>query len=229
MNRTALLAGCALLGLFAINPSFGADLAQPRPYSRGPIYQPAYVAPFTWQGFYATVDAGYGWSSSTLTASGMSTTVHPKGAVLSGGFGYNFQAGSLVFGVEGDSGPSWMRDTNAAAAPCASCEVRNHYLATVRGRLGYAFDNWLPYATAGAAFGDITIKTPAGGSQGENKVGWTAGAGLEYAFTGTRWSTKLEYLYVNLGSATCDAMHCGVSTTADLKANVVRLGLNYKF
>jgi outer membrane immunogenic protein len=87
----------------------------------------------------------------------------------------------------------------------------------------------LPYATGGAAFGDITVNTPAGGSQAQNKVGWTAGAGVEYAFTGSRWSTKLEYLYVNLGSATCDAAHCGVSTSADFKANVVRLGLNYRF
>lgn len=155
--------------------------------------------------------------------------MHPDGAVLSGGFGYNFQAGSLVYGIEGDAGPSWMRDTNAAVAPCASCEVRNHYLATARARVGYAFDRWLPYVTGGAAFGDITIKTPAGGSQQSNQVGWTAGGGVEYAFAGTNWSTKLEYLYVDLGSATCDAVHCGTSTSADFKSNIVRVGLNYRY
>ena len=39
----------------------------------------------------------------------------------------------------------------------------------------------------------------------------------------------LEYLYADLGSATCDAAHCGVSTDADFKANVVRVGVNYRF
>jgi outer membrane immunogenic protein len=228
MNRTALLAGCALLALFAINPSFGTDLAQPRPFTKAPIYQPA--APFTWSGFYATFNAGYGWGDSTLSnTAGATSSVSPSGPLLGSGFGYNIQTGNWVWGLEGDIGPSWMRDTNAAVATCASCEVRNHYLGTARGRIGYAFDNWLPYATGGAAFGDITVKTPGGGSQGENKVGWTAGAGVEYAFMGTRWSTKLEYLYVDLGSMTCDATHCGTATDADFKANVVRMGLNYKF
>ena len=85
------------------------------------------------------------------------------------------------------------------------------------------------YITGGVAFGDITVTGPAGNKQVANNVGWTAGAGVEYAFAASRWSTKLEYLYTDLGSATCDPAYCGVSTTADFKANLFRVGLNYRF
>jgi len=112
---------------------------------------------------------------------------------------------------------------------CPGGQARNFYLATLRGRLGYAWDHWLAYVTGGAAFGDIQVSTPAGGSQFDERVGWTAGGGVEYAFPGTRWSTKIEYLYTDLGSMTCDAAHCGVPVNADFHANVVRAGLNYHF
>ena len=61
------------------------------------------------------------------------------------------------------------------------------------------------------------------------KVGWTAGAGLEYAFI-DHWSAKLEYLYVDLGKATCDAV-CSGGDPFDVTFNtsIVRAGVNYKF
>lgn len=230
MTRTATTVAAGFLVAIATSASYGTDLARPRPYVKAPAYQPVYVAPFTWQGFYADFNGGYGWGTSTLTGpTGITSTTNPVGALLGTGFGYNFQAGNFVYGIEGDADYSWMEDTSDTVGPCPSCTVHNYYLATVRGRLGYAWDRWLPYITGGAAIGSINVSTPAGGAHGTDNVGWTVGGGIEYAFAATHWSTKLEYLYADLGSVTCDAAHCGTSVGADFHANIVRVGLNYHF
>jgi outer membrane immunogenic protein len=229
MNRIAVGLAVCIVSLLTMGPSQGTDLVQPRPYVKAPIYRPYSTPAFTWQGFYVGFNGGYGWSDSTLSGATGTSTVHPSGALLGSTAGYNFQTAKLVYGIEGDIDYSWMRDTNAAVAPCASCEVQNRYLATLRGRLGYAWDRWLPYITGGAAFGNIKISTPAGGSQTQNKVGWTVGGGVEYAFPASHWSTKIEYLYADLGSAKCDAAYCGTQTSANLHANVIRVGINYKY
>ena len=68
------------------------------------------------------------------------------------------------------------------------------------------------------------------GSVTNSKAGWTVGTGLEYAFAGG-WSSKLEYLYVDLGSSTCRNAVCTLplDETASFKASVVRAGVNYRF
>jgi outer membrane immunogenic protein len=63
-------------------------------------------------------------------------------------------------------------------------------------------------------------------SSSSSQLGWTIGAGLEYAFMGN-WSAKLEYLYVDLGNF--DAGIAPVVNTVSFKENIVRAGLNYKF
>ena len=81
----------------------------------------------------------------------------------------------------------------------------------------------------GAAFGDIKGEVASAGSFSKTAVGWNVGGGLEYAFL-NNWSAKLEYLYVDLGTATCGA---GCSTTnpfdVTFSTQIVRGGLNYKF
>jgi outer membrane immunogenic protein len=99
----------------------------------------------------------------------------------------------------------------------------------MRGRVGYAFGRWLPYITGGGAWGNVYLAGP-GGSVSKTKGGWTAGAGVEWAFAGP-WTAKVEYLYVDLGTATCGAASCGFATDASvsMKANLMRLGVNYRF
>lgn len=227
MHRTTLAVTVGMFVLAVAEPCGAADLARPI-YRKAPVYQ-TFVPPFTWSGFYVGINAGYGFGDSTLSGAGASTTVHPDGALLGPTIGYNFQAGSAVYGIEGDIDYSWMRKTADATGPCPSCEVRNNYIATIRGRLGWAFDRWLPYVTGGVAFGDIQFEAPGGGSAFTDKVGWTVGGGVEYAFVASHWSTKLEYQYVDLGSASCDAAHCGTATDADFKANTIRWGVNYRY
>jgi outer membrane immunogenic protein len=104
-------------------------------------------------------------------------------------------------------------------------------LSTARIRIGYAFNQILVYGTGGIAFGDIQsgLNPPATFDSSIN-VGWTAGAGIEYAFA-QNWSAKIEYLYINLGSVSCTSANCGpaVPFTVPLTESVVRAGVNFKF
>src|SRR6185295_17341923 len=141
--------------------------------------------------------------------------------------GYNYQVGSWVLGIEGDY--DWANVTgNSPCFAAATCEIKNSYLATFRGRFGYAYDRWLPYLTAGGAYGDVKATiNPVAFTASKALFGWTVGAGVEYAFLGN-WTAKLEYLYVDLGN-----FDTGFTTPVvdhvNFREHVVRAGLNYKF
>jgi outer membrane immunogenic protein len=224
MNLKLLGAGLGALALLA--SSFSAQAADIPP----PVYKGVrpVVAYYNWTGFYAGINAGYGWGTSNWTFPA-GTSVKPKGALVGGTLGYNYQVGSLVYGIEGDFDWSGVKGS-VACDPVTTCETSSTWLATFRGRIGYAFDRWLPYFTAGGAYGnvkatatDAVLGVVATGSQ--SKFGWTAGAGLEYAFLGN-WTAKIEYLYVDLGSFDVGAP---AVTTISFKENIIRGGLNYKF
>ena len=109
-----------------------------------------------------------------------------------------------------------------------TCETKNSWLGTARFRLGYAgWNNWLPYFTAGGAFGNIKASTFFGETS-KTKMGWTAGVGVEYAIMAA-WSVKLEYLYVDLGKFDCGTTCGATPDDVSFKANLVRAGVNYRF
>jgi outer membrane immunogenic protein len=218
--------GLAALGLFAI--SFSAHAADIPP----PVYKGvrSVVAYYNWTGFYAGINAGYGFGTSGWSDP-PGTSVKPKGALFGGTLGYNYQVGSLVYGLEGDFDWSGVKGTADCVPGLITCETRNRWLATFRGRVGYAFDRWLPYITGGGAYG--TVKATATdftgtvlATESKSRLGWAFGAGLEYAFLGN-WTAKIEYLYVDLGSF--DAGVAPFATNVNFKENIVRAGLNYKF
>src|SRR5262249_61633697 len=91
----------------------------------------------------------------------------------------------------------------------------NARLATVRGRLGYGADRFMPYVTGGAAFGNIKAPVPGLATTSSDNAGWTIGAGLEAALA-LNWTAKVEYLYVDLGGFNCGLNCNGVSGTAHL-------------
>ena len=228
--KRLLLLGCAALVAAATGfSSFAADL--PRPVYKAP--PPVYVAPFSWTGFYVGINGGYGFGSSEWSNTG-SDTFEVNGGLVGATLGYNIQTGNWVWGIEGDIDASWIKgsDSNpAGGGVCggtAGCETNVPWFATVRGRVGYAWDRLLPYVTGGIAFGGIKV-TPNGGTEvSDTNFGWTAGVGVEYAFN-RAWSGKLEYLYADLGSVDCPASNCGVDTNVDFKTNIVRVGVNYRF
>src|SRR5262249_28283067 len=105
---------------------------------------------------------------------------------------------------------------------------RSDFLATARGRVGFAADRLLPYVTGGLAVGNIRATVPDLTGIDKTNTGWTAGGGLEFALSGN-WTAKAEYLYVNLGNASCATL-CGMaSNNVNLITNVVRGGINYRF
>ena len=162
-------------------------------------------------------------------ASGFDRNFDLKGAVAGGTLGYNLQTGAWVWGIEGDFDYSWIKGTDTTTCGGPGCETQNNWLPTGRLRVGYAWDRLLPYITGGAAGGNIKLGGGGLGTESKTKIGWTAGAGLEYAFLGA-WSAKLEYLYVDLGGAECDAATCGGATIdGSFKTSLVRVGVNYRF
>jgi len=116
--------------------------------------------------------------------------------------------------------------------PPFGCETKSKWLATVRGRVGYAFDRALFYGTAGAAFGNVQNGlTPPTTFDSSSQAGWAVGGGIEFAFA-ANWSVKVEYLFVDLPNGFCTtALSCGgaAGSTATFSENIVRAGVNFKF
>lgn len=205
-----------------------ADLpAQPayRPTYKAPAYVPPEPAVATWSGFYVGVNAGYGFGKSDWTDPAISLS--PKGFIAGGTVGYNLQTGTWVWGLEGDIAYSDIKESDDSCTP-GSCETKASWLGTVRGRIGYAgWNNFLPYITGGGAFAGLKASSALGDAS-KTQIGWTAGAGLEYAFM-SNWSAKIEYLYADLGSFDCAACSASGTDSVDFKANLVRGGVNYRF
>jgi outer membrane immunogenic protein len=222
--NSILRAGVAAAALFTVSmAAHAADL--PRPYKA-----PAYVAPVyaNWTGFYVGVNAGYGFGKSNWDIPAVSPS--PKGFLGGLTLGYNYQTGMWVWGLEGDLDYAGLK----GSADCAggTCETKtNNWFGTARGRIGYAgWNNWLPYITGGAAFASIKATSPFGDAS-KTQIGWTAGAGVEYAMW-SNWSVKLEYLYADLGKFDCGASCSGIPGSTDnvsFTTNIVRAGLNYRF
>lgn len=109
------------------------------------------------------------------------------------------------------------------------------YLGTIRARTGFLpTDNLLIYGHAGLAYGrfspvvsSVLIAIPEVDST--NRIGWTIGAGLEYAVT-ENISVQTEYAFTNFGTAT--ATNSGappVAANETLKLHTVKAGLNFRF
>jgi outer membrane immunogenic protein len=225
MMTKIIRTGIAVAALLAAPiAALAADL--PQPSYKAPAYSaPAYV---NWSGLYVCINGGYGFGKSNWTGGGVTTgDFDAKGAPAGLTLGYNLQTGIWVWGLEGDLDYSWMKgSTSNFCTP--DCETKNNWLGTARARLGYAgWSNWLPYITGGAAFGGIKASQGTA-SVSKTAIGWTAGLGVEYAFLGN-WSTKLEYLYTDLGKVTCSAPDCAGNVDIKFKANIVKIGLNYRF
>ena len=238
MKRTLIAAALA----FAVGPqAFAADLppaALPPPPPTAPAtYIPAPpVLIYDWTGFYVGVNAGYGFGNSGWTAAdGISNSFTTKGFLGGGTIGANYQWGPAVLGIEGDidwsnldgklTGCGTVGASVQVLNPGMTCETASDWLATVRGRLGYAFDRILVFGTGGVALANVQgglngTGAPIGsaatggptaaaiaagmGTAGSTtafnsttQVGWTAGAGIEAALS-PRWSVKVEYMFVDL-------------------------------
>ena len=110
------------------------------------------------------------------------------------------------------------------------CDTKSNWLATVRGRAGWAWNRVLFYGTGGAAFANVQAGAGALPFSSSTEAGWTAGVGVEYAFA-PNWTAKVEYLFVDLANASCgfDQLRRHLNTTVSLNENIIRAGINFKF
>jgi outer membrane immunogenic protein len=175
--------------------------------------------------------------------------VSPSGVIGGGQVGYNWMiAPNWLTGVVADIQGSGMKAaaTNTVTPPGFALTNQTNSVAidwfgTLRAKLGITQNSWLFYLTGGLAYGGVrtsgSFVAPGilafSGSDSSTKVGWTAGAGVNYAL-GPKWNLGLEYLYVDLGRAsyteTSPAAPGASLTIGDhAAANVGRVTIDYKF
>jgi outer membrane immunogenic protein len=277
--KKLLLGSVALVALGTVAPAIAADFAVPR--------HVAYVGGTNWTGCHVGGDFGTAWGNSpgyTTTgqsiapatgfvfSSGQQVTQNFGMTGFNGGFygGCDYQFGAWVVGVEGDwsvankEGQGYavptLQNTGGTFvfAQPTQYQMQERWFSTIRGRLGYAVDKWLLYATGGVAFARIdssaacifsTTTGQAGGTpptpcapnsssifQTDNRTGYAVGAGIEYGLS-YGWSVRSEYLYVAFPSYTTFTPGTTVPSpgiyptylSTKLTNNIYRFGLTYKF
>ncbi len=195
-----------------------------------------------WSGAYLGASLGYGWGNSRTTYDRDGNdhltpeTAEPSGYLGSLTLGYNYQLGNnIVVGIEGDIGIMDV-DANDRIDMWDGHVWKSQFggmWGTLRGRLGYAFDNTLIYGTGGLAFME-TAETILGDNDATQNTynegvhtGWVLGGGIEYALS-SNVTTKVEYLHMEFPK------HTGYTNNEELYSfkndvDLVRVGLNYKF
>jgi opacity protein-like surface antigen len=245
-----LFAQAAMLAVILVGPATAADL---------PVKSETPIAPrFTWTGCYLGGQIGGGFAKKDITdpvglvqesflpgsTIGVTTaSPSPSGVVIGGQIGCDYQfAPSWVIGIEGAGAGSTMKGSSIVGLPAgnpdsALVEAKTDFLTSVTARLGYAFDQVLVYGRGGVAMAadryDVSgsfAGTPFGFTGLENRFGWTAGAGVEWAFT-PHWSVNLEYDYYGFGTKTI-AMYDPTNVllgNVDVRQSiqVVKVGLNF--
>ena len=205
---------------------------------------------FDWTGIYFGADGGFGWTLPTgtlLDAMGAPLTPYSyrvNGPVAGLFVGGNYQMNKIVLGVEGDWQWSNLTGNNQILAPLGavgvfpggpftiSTTVKDY--AAVRGRVGFALDQFLVFGTGGWAWGNpltsyaLTNAAPFF-NNGGSSTGWTAGLGVDYAFTESFFG-RIEYRYTSLATAGFVSAATNSAVASDhLPMSDLRAGIAYKF
>jgi outer membrane immunogenic protein len=237
--RRLCLAGLAATAMFGGL----ADAADLIPVS---AYLPTAIAYFNWTGCYVGANVGGLWSNTDWSdqisgdpAVGADFGGHAAAGTIGGAQGgCNYQAGGWVFGLQGDYDWTTARGSNAnLLAAALSDQTQIKQLASLTGRVGYAWDRFLGYVKVGGASAQRAYSFLLGGAGiatvSERRGGWTVGIGGEYAFLD--WlSGFVEYDYYKFGSGG-DALACPgcglVAVTVPFNVttniNVFKIGLNF--
>jgi outer membrane immunogenic protein len=237
-------------------PAFASDLPNTK---EPPVFTPPPPV-FSWTGPYVGAQVGYEWGTTGgdlyNAASGALIEGLPayNGSGVVGGLhaGYNYQISQFVLGIEGDVEGSSYSGSGAdpgVARPFTAYTTNIPVQGSIRGRVGFAWDRVLFYATGGAEFADIrnTYTTPGiapGGlaflalpaipagydSFSTGRVGWTVGGGVEYAID-PNWTIRAEYRYTNYGSFNEYLVNTypGDYVRVHLYDNEAEVGFSYKF
>lgn len=242
-TKTAFFCSAAALAMLTASSASAADLPAATAY-KAPIA--ARTPLVDWTGFYIGGHINESWARNsgttydTTTGGALSTGSDSQSKFHGGGqIGYDYMLPSrFVVGV--------LADVNSGSS--SSSTFSNHtdssktnVSGTVRARLGYAFSSFLLYGTGGWAWstGSATRTQTAAPLTGTtvigttettdvNRNGWTLGAGLAWA-AAAHWNVYGEYRYTDYGSSTVTFPVAQRSTTNSTTANLLELGVNYKF
>ncbi len=193
---------------------------------------------YNWSGMYIGAQAGYavgGKADYTYDDSDYNYS-HDLDGWLGGVYiGYNYQfANQVVLGAEADIAWGDINGSGATAdSDPYSASTSVDWTGSARLRLGYAMDRFLPYVTGGVAFGSSDFTEYDGGAfysedDSINQVGWTLGAGVEYAFT-DNWIVRGEYRYTSFDDENFTTQPEDEDYSVDTDIHDLRIGIAYKF
>ena len=237
-SALALLATTALSTAALSTSASAADMR--RPIYKGPpaVMQTAY----NWTGFYLGGHVGGAFAEekvSNLVSTSFPADIDseamkdsPSGVMGGAQIGYNWQAGNVVYGIEGDWSASNIDDVSPvpySGVGGTELGFKHNWYALATGRVGLAYDNFLIYVKGGAAWADIeysAITGPFSTTASDTRTGWTIGGGVEWGVAGP-WSLKIEYNYLDFGKETLDRFNDRAEF--DTQVHLVKFGINYRF
>ncbi len=211
------------------------------------------VAATSWAGAYIGVNGGVAWNRAKFSDLGDPTccqwlfaagapfwSPNKAGFTFGGQFGYNWQSGNIVYGLEADL--NWVDGKAGATLPglfgTGAATTELNWSATVRGRIGVATASSLFYVTGGLAVGhfrnswDVAAAVPRRFNSSETRTGWTVGGGIEHMLT-RNWTAKIEGLYADFGDWTINGAPGTFASTYRSRfahtVTTVRGGLNWKW
>jgi outer membrane immunogenic protein len=240
------------------SPAGAADLS----VARAPVHTkaaPLATVGYDWSGFYLGAHVGFDWGRAHVVDNGVVTENSvPMNGVIGGLLtGINWQAGSFVYGLEGDFGVSGLRAHGTApnpppgppappppappppappappAPPPPAPLLPNQYdlnlSGNIRARIGVAvMPTTLISAAGGLALAEVKFRENSGPVQNSQVLtGWTIGAGVDQAFTKNLMG-RVEYLYADYGNKNFNVTP-GDTYNIGFKAHTVRAALMWKF
>lgn len=203
-----------------------------------------------WTGLYLGVHGG-SLRAQTDYLNPTTPSQNLDGAVFGGQVGYNLQSGNVVYGIEADASFGSL-DDDVKDGNFLRYNGDLEAFGTIRGRIGYAVGEFLPYITAGVAWANLEqgSSCPVGAAFGvcvgfpggfdvkgtETFWGWTVGGGVEWAFAKS-WSFKAEALFSEFDdeeiyTATLPSALGPVTVNAPAALDVdsrLTVGINYRF
>jgi outer membrane immunogenic protein len=217
--KALLVASTFLLGLGTAG--FAADLPVE------PVLPVPPVVVFSWTGPYVGIQGGFAWAESEIHVPGdlRDEELSPDGFIIGGFLGYNWQlASGWIIGAEADFEWADLNDSGSNAAGVDFSTDMN-WDGSIRSRAGFAWDRALLYITSGFAFADLEGEINPGPSASSVDWGWTAGAGVDYAFT-DRVFGRVEYRFTDLSDFDNDD---DAGEVQDFRSHAIRGGVGVKF
>jgi outer membrane immunogenic protein len=240
MFRSTLAVLVSTSAILISIPARAADLPSPVQ----PVAPVAYAPSFSWTGFYVGGEIGWMGTNPEYTAGAVllgtpfvvSAATGKDGVSYGVLAGYNYQTGNVVLGIEGDFEGWTVGKIRYTAITGDFLTAHSKWGGSVRGRLGYAVDRVLLYISGGVAFVSTETSIPTTGISiggDDTRVGWTVGAGLDYALT-NNWFTGFEYRYSQFQSKSfiypIPVLNLGtIGLKQDLSNNQVMARIGYKF